>query len=86
MKAAIKNKSTNKDLVLGLGVTGLSVARFLRRNDRDATFIDSRDEPPGIDELNDVWPDADVILGKATLPRDVNRVIVCQESPIVTSY
>ena len=76
MKAATKNKSTSKVLVLGLGVTGLSVARFLRRNDRDATFIDSRDEPPGIDELADVWPDADVILGKATLPRGVSRIIV----------
>ena len=76
MKAATKNKSTSKDLVLGLGVTGLSVARFLRRNDRDATFIDSRDEPPGIDELADVWPDADVILGKATIPRGVSRIIV----------
>ena len=76
MKAATKNKSTSKDLVLGLGVTGLSVARYLRRNDRDATFVDSRDEPPGIDELGDVWPDADVILGKATLPKDVGRIIV----------
>jgi UDP-N-acetylmuramoylalanine--D-glutamate ligase len=76
MKAAAKNQSTNKDLVLGLGVTGLSVARYLRRNDRDATFIDSRDEPPGIDELSDVWPDADVILGKAALPKGVDRIIV----------
>ena len=76
MKAATKNKSTNKDLVLGLGATGLSVARYLRRNDRDATFIDSRDAPPGIEELNDVWPDADVTLGKSTLPRGVKRIIV----------
>ncbi len=76
MKAAAKNESTNKDLVLGLGVTGLSVARYLRRNDRNATFIDSRDEPPGIDELSDVWPDADVILGKAALPKGVDRIIV----------
>jgi len=76
MKAANKNESANKDLVLGLGITGLSIARYLRRNDRDATFIDSRDEPPGIDELNDVWPDADVILGKSTLPKGVQRIIV----------
>ena len=76
MKAAAKNESTNKDLVLGLGVTGLSVARYLRRNDSNATFIDSRDEPPGIDELSDVWPDADVILGKAALPKGVDRIIV----------
>jgi len=76
MKAATKNEPTNKDLVLGLGVTGLSIARYLRRNDRDATFIDSRDEPPGIEELSDVWPNADIILGKATLPRGINRIIV----------
>ena len=75
MKAAAKNESTNKDLVLGLGVTGLSVARYLRRNDRNATFIDSRDEPPGIDELSDVWPDADVILGKAALPKGVGLAV-----------
>jgi UDP-N-acetylmuramoylalanine--D-glutamate ligase len=76
MKAATKIELKNKDLVLGLGVTGLSVARYLRRNDRDATFIDSRDEPPGVDELSDIWPDAHVILGKATLPKDVDRIIV----------
>jgi UDP-N-acetylmuramoylalanine--D-glutamate ligase len=59
-----------------LGATGLSIARYLRRNDRDAVFLDSRDEPPGIDELNDVWPDADVKLGTSRLPAKVNRVIV----------
>jgi UDP-N-acetylmuramoylalanine--D-glutamate ligase len=76
MKAATKNETKNKDLVLGLGVTGLSIARYLRRNDRDATFIDSRDEPPGLEELSDVWPDAKIILGKAALPRGINRIIV----------
>ena len=30
-------------------------------------FVDSRDEPPGMDELDDVWPDAEVTLGKMTL-------------------
>jgi UDP-N-acetylmuramoylalanine--D-glutamate ligase len=62
--------------VLGLGATGLSIARYLRRNDCDAVFLDSRDEPPGLDELNDVWPDADVKLGTSRLPAKVNRVIV----------
>ncbi len=76
MKAATKKESANKDLVLGLGVTGLSIARYLRRNDRDATFIDSRDEPPGIEELSNVWPDADIILGEAALPKGVSRIIV----------
>ena len=61
---------------MGLGVTGLSIARYLRRAGLDATFIDSRDAPPGMQELEDVWPDADVVLGKMTLPENVGRLIV----------
>ncbi|MDH3428754.1 MAG: UDP-N-acetylmuramoyl-L-alanine--D-glutamate ligase [Gammaproteobacteria bacterium] len=76
MSAVNKAASPGKDLVLGLGATGLSIARYLRRIDHDAMFLDSRDEPPGIDELADVWPDADVILGKMKLPGNVERIIV----------
>jgi UDP-N-acetylmuramoylalanine--D-glutamate ligase len=67
--------STNKDLVVGLGVTGLSIARYLRRADIDAMFFDSREEPPGIKELDKVWPDAEVLLGEAELPTGVARII-----------
>ena len=70
-----------KDLVLGLGATGLSVARYLRRVEGDAVFADTRDEPPGVDELNDVWPDADIRLGKSTLPKAVKRIIVSPGIP-----
>ena len=38
MNAAKKTASTGKDFVLGLGATGLSIARYLKRNDGDATF------------------------------------------------
>lgn len=76
MSAARKRKTANKDLVVGLGATGLSIARYLRRAGLDAMFIDSRDEPPGMQELDDVWPDADVVLGKMTLPDNVNRLLV----------
>lgn len=76
MNAASKSASTSRDLVLGLGATGLSIARYLRRNDCDAVFIDSRAEPPGIDELNNVWPGADIKLGTSRLPTKVRRVIV----------
>ncbi len=68
-------KSTaNKDLVVGLGATGLSVARYLKRCDADAIFYDSREEPPGMDELNEVWPDAEVLLGDIRFPRGVSRI------------
>jgi len=76
MSAVNKTESPGKSLVLGLGATGLSIARYLRRNNDDAVFLDSRDEPPGIDELNTVWPGAEVILGEMKLPRNVERVIV----------
>jgi UDP-N-acetylmuramoylalanine--D-glutamate ligase len=67
--------SASKDLVVGLGATGLSIARYLRKLDIDAMFFDSREEPPGIKELDKVWPDAEVLLGDAKLPRRVTRII-----------
>jgi UDP-N-acetylmuramoylalanine--D-glutamate ligase len=76
MSAVNKSASAGKDLVLGLGATGLSIARYLRRIEHEAVFLDSRAEPPGIDELGEVWPDANIILGKMELPRDVERIIV----------
>ena len=75
MNAAKKTASTGKDFVLGLGATGLSIARYLKRNDGDAVFYDSRDEPPGIDELKEIFPDAKVVLGSNRLPGKIDRVI-----------
>jgi UDP-N-acetylmuramoylalanine--D-glutamate ligase len=68
--------TTEKDLVVGLGKTGLSIARYLKRRDADAIFFDSRDEPPGLGELGELFPDAEVRLGKDRLPRGVSRIIV----------
>ena len=67
--------TANKDLVVGLGVTGLSIARYLIRCDIDAMFFDSREKPPGMKELDEVWPDAEVLLGDAKLPRRITRII-----------
>jgi len=67
--------SAAKDMVVGLGATGLSVARYLQRADIKATFFDSRDEPPGIDELAEISPDAKVFLGGKRLPRGIERII-----------
>ncbi len=80
MNAARKMKATKaegqRDLVMGLGATGLSIARYLQRQGRDACFIDSREEPPGLAELESLWPDADVVLGADKLPKNIERVIV----------
>jgi UDP-N-acetylmuramoylalanine--D-glutamate ligase len=64
-----------KDLVVGLGATGLSIARYVQRSDIAATFFDSREEPPGIAELEEICPDAKVLLGNARIPKGIERII-----------
>jgi UDP-N-acetylmuramoylalanine--D-glutamate ligase len=68
-------------MVVGLGATGLSIARYLQRNDSNAIYFDSRDEPPGIEELNKICPNADVVLGGSRLPRSVKRIIASPGIP-----
>ncbi len=74
-------KKSDKNLVLGLGATGLSIARYLRRNDQQAVFFDTRDEPPGVEELDELWPDAKVLKREAKLPKKIRRVIVSPGIP-----
>ncbi|MDJ0940398.1 MAG: UDP-N-acetylmuramoyl-L-alanine--D-glutamate ligase [Woeseiaceae bacterium] len=72
------NPATNNptsDFVVGLGATGLSIARYLRRNEQSATFYDTRTEPPGVDELRSLLPNAQLLLGSIDLPDHVDRVI-----------
>jgi UDP-N-acetylmuramoylalanine--D-glutamate ligase len=75
-------KSTvDKDLVVGLGATGLSIARYLKRNDANAIFFDSREEPPGLEELEEIFPDPELRLGNDKLPIGVSRVIASPGVP-----
>ena len=67
--------SDTMSLVAGLGKTGLSLARFLKARDTDAIFYDSRTEPPGLDELRSLWPNAKLLLGSATIPEGVTRIL-----------
>lgn len=73
--------TADKDLVVGLGATGLSIARYLKRNDANAIFYDSREEPPGIEELEELFPKAEVQLGKDKLPKSVKRIIASPGIP-----
>ena len=66
---------SSENLVVGLGATEMSIARYLQRSGVDAVFYDSRDKPPGIDELNELCPDANVLLGEAKLPKSIEKVI-----------
>jgi UDP-N-acetylmuramoylalanine--D-glutamate ligase len=79
MSAAAKRNSASPclDLVYGLGATGLSVARFLARNDRSARYVDSRAEPPGIDALREICGDAETFIGKTpkNLLKNTSRIV-----------
>ena len=44
-------KLKDKHVVIGLGKTGLSCVRFLKRLGCDVVVLDTRSEPPGKDEL-----------------------------------
>lgn len=50
-----------RTLVVGLGETGLSVARFLSRQGVPVAIVDSREQPPGLERLRTELP-ADVAL------------------------
>lgn len=76
MSTARKRKAAAKDLVVGFGATGLSAARYLRRKGGQAVFADTRAEPPGRDELERIWPGAEVIPGATEIPAGIGRVIV----------
>lgn len=63
------------DLVVGLGATGLSIARYLARTEQTAVFYDSRETAPGTEDLAELLPDAKVQLANDRLPSSVTRVI-----------
>ncbi|MGH8282773.1 MAG: UDP-N-acetylmuramoyl-L-alanine--D-glutamate ligase [Gammaproteobacteria bacterium] len=54
---------TTKTLIVGLGKTGLSCARFLARQGLDVAVTDSRERPPGLKELHNMVPNAAVFVG-----------------------
>ncbi len=79
MMSAAHNATS--DFVVGLGATGMSIARYLHRKHRSATFFDTRTEPPGVGELRTLFPDAQLLLGSVRLPSHVDRVIASPGIP-----
>jgi len=57
------NVHTSKVLVVGLGVTGISVAHFLQQLGFKFAITDSRDKPPGADVLLQQMPDTPIFTG-----------------------
>ena len=57
------NLAGKNALVLGLGETGLSMARFLERRGARVRVADTRDDPPGLAALTRHLPQAELALG-----------------------
>lgn len=71
--------SSHTTLVLGLGATGLSVARFLSRNGRAFSVADSRPAPPNLAVFTAEFPGINPHLG------ELSAELLCQFSQIILS-
>lgn len=56
----------NRKVVIGLGMTGLSCARFLASKQQAFSVVDSRVEPPGLTEFRKEFPQVAISLGEIT--------------------
>jgi UDP-N-acetylmuramoylalanine--D-glutamate ligase len=67
-------------LVLGIGLTGASCARYLAARGVTAWFADTRDDPPGLAAIRAAMPGAACFTGSGpplpALPGSVRRVVV----------
>ncbi len=67
-----------KTLIVGLGKTGLSCAGYLSRQGVPLAVTDSREHPPGLATLQQLYPDLALFLGgfQAEVFGAVNRLVV----------
>lgn len=67
-----------KNVVIGLGATGLSCVRYLKRRGASVSVADSRENPPGLSQLQQEFPDVSVHLGgfPEKLLNEADRLIV----------
>ena len=65
-------------LVMGMGLTGASCARYFAARGIVAEFIDTREVPPGMDDILDVMPDARVQVGEqhSVLRPAIERIVI----------
>ena len=60
--------SSEHPVIVGLGATGLSCARYFARQGTPFSVVDTRAQPPGLESLRALAPEAEVILGE--IPAD----------------
>ena len=68
-----------KRIIVGLGSTGLSVARFLTGRGIPFAVADTRQSPPGLDQLKRFAPMADIYLG------ELDADLLCSAGELILS-
>ena len=73
----------SRTLVYGLGGTGLSAARHFARTGQAAAYFDTRENPPGLDELRRIDAAAEILDGEITPERAAafDRILVSPGIP-----
>ena len=77
-------RDSSRVLVVGLGKTGYSIARFLARGGIPFAVADTREKPPYLAEFHDALPDAGLFLGafKAEAFKAATHLIVSPGVPL----
>jgi UDP-N-acetylmuramoylalanine--D-glutamate ligase len=75
----MRNMKTQKTLIIGLGKTGLSCARYLHKQHIPFAIMDTRDSPPGLVELKAEFPEVPVYLG------GLNEEVILQAKELIVS-
>ena len=68
-----------KRIIVGLGSSGLSVARYLAGRGLSFAVVDTRQSPPGLDKLKRFAPMADLYLG------ELDEQLLCGASELIVS-
>lgn len=66
-------------LIVGLGKTGLSCVRYLAQQNLNIAVVDSRENPPGLTELKNQFPQVPIYLG------GFNEEIISQAKELIVS-
>jgi UDP-N-acetylmuramoylalanine--D-glutamate ligase len=87
MGLAVKKRRI-KTLIVGLGKTGLSCARFLAAHGEEVAVTDSRERPPGLADLRALLPDAAVFLGgfSEDALKHADRLVVSPGVAVTTPF
>jgi UDP-N-acetylmuramoylalanine--D-glutamate ligase len=71
-------ENAHRTLVLGMGATGVSIAAWLSKQGRSATFADSREHAPGAARIRELLPDAELLCGElpVNLPAETKQLLI----------